>query len=83
MFLEELSSLDLIDAESYVDPPSLKLPETEPFSVNFQNAGYDSTLFWINGGAIMTNFGLNFSQIAILVTLSGLWICWEKAKGPT
>ena len=42
--LFEIASFNLIDTETYVDPYVLEdLPETEPFSEAFEEAGYESS----------------------------------------
>ena len=43
------------------------LPEKDPYSLNFQNAGYRTTLLLFNAASMIFNFGLHFSVILVLI----------------
>ena len=76
-FMEDITSIETVDLESFVTD-YLYIPEQDAFSVNFQSAGYTSSLFLINGSNILTNFGLHFSLIALLLLVCSIKKCLPK-----
>ena len=79
-FLSELSNFDLLDTES-MNNEVFYIPEEDSVSLNFQNAGYDSTL------AIKTLGTFFYMMLAMIILaliyimlyiLSKKFVCLEK-----
>ena len=81
-FLNELTSIELIDYEMFVGSRSvIEFPERDPFSLNFQNVGIESTLVLVNGESCLTNIMVQVSMISLLPIVFTLErICFPKLK---
>ena len=59
------------------------VPEQEPYSLNFQNAGYSSTLFFINARANLLLYAIQFSLVILFVAqLYCMKKCCPRFKTP-
>ena len=76
-YMEDITSIKTVDAESLITE-HLYIPEQDAFSINFQSAGYTSSLFIMNGSNILTNFALHFSLTALLLLACSFKKCLPK-----
>ena len=72
--------MKLFDTEELVTE-SMYVPESEPFSINFQNAGYESSLALVNASSFLFNFTLHFSLVLGFLVLPLLVKCRPKMRG--
>jgi len=56
------------------------LPEQDPYSLNFQNAGYKTTLMFYNAASMLFNFSVHLSAIFLLLVLYLLARCCPRAN---
>ena len=75
-YFEEVTSVQIYDMEDAI-LTMIYVPEQDPFSLNFQNAGYDSNLFLVTGASFLLNFLIHISTILLLLIL---WVCEKKVK---
>ena len=61
-FFETVTQAKLMDTEELVTE-YMYVPESESISINFQNAGYDSSLAILNASSFLINFALHFSLV--------------------
>ena len=75
--MKEITSTEVYDTESFINE-NFYFPEEDPFSINFQSAGYTSSLFLLNGQEILSNFSVHFCFIGLLLLVCLIKKCCPK-----
>ena len=76
-YMKEITSTEVYDTESFINE-NFYFPEEDPFSINFQSAGYTSSLFLLNGQEILSNFSVHFCFIGLLLLVCLIKKCCPK-----
>ena len=76
-FFSTVTSIKIIDSQKQVKR-MMYLPEQDPYSLNFQNAGYITTLIIYNAASMIFNFSVHFSLITILLILYLITRCCKR-----
>ena len=62
--LDEITKLEIVDTEQFIYQ-TITVPEQEPYSLNFQNAGYDTTIFLLNARSNILLYMIQFSLVIL------------------
>ena len=64
-FFEEVTSCEVYDVAQKISE-YYYIPEQDPISLNFMNAGYDTILFLMNGSSFIFNYIIHICLIVSL-----------------
>lgn len=67
-YFDEVTSVSLFDLKDAI-MKIMYTPEQDPFSLNFQNAGYDMNLFLITGSSFLFNYMLQISSVLAIILM--------------
>ena len=70
-FFEMITSVKLFDSEELLSDWTY-IPEMDPQSLNFQNAGYDTTLFILNASSFIVIYALQLSLLPLILLVWGM-----------
>ena len=67
-FFAVITDIQVVDSESMLEE-NVYIPEQDPYSLNFQSAGYSTTLILSNASSFLFNTVLHFSLAIALIIL--------------
>ena len=74
--MTSITSAKIIDVEPFIGD-LVYIPEMEPFSLNFQMSGYDTSLYLVNGAAFIALIVFHF---CLIVLFGVLFTCANKCR---
>ena len=76
-YFNDITEFDILPSKKIFTTSGLYIPEIPPFSLNFQNAGYESKLQLVNNRPFVTNISVYWLIIGLH---SLLYLCTSKCK---